>query len=284
MAGGTASRLGPVTQCVSKHLLPVFDKPMIYFPLSTLMLGGIREIMIVVNEIDLPAYEKLLGDGSHLGIKLIYALQSGANGIAEGVQLAQDFASKHGLVLALGDNVFFGNNLVSSISEGLQKNCGATIFLQKVADPSGYGVALFDEDGKLSSLIEKPKDLKMGQAITGLYIFDASVFEKSKELKPSSRGELEITDLLSFYLDESSLEAIELGRACFWFDAGTPQNLVEASYLIRQAQQRLNCQVGSVDLIAAESGWISERQLEKNLEKYTHSDYAKSVRDILFHG
>jgi glucose-1-phosphate thymidylyltransferase len=278
MAGGTGSRLGPATKVVSKHLLPVFDKPMIYYPLSLFFLIGIRDILIIVNKTDLDDYVSILGSGERFGVNLIYKTQNGPKGIADGFAIAEEFIEGSQCLFALGDNIFIGNDFVKTLQNAISCNQGATMFLQEVADASQFGVVKFDENGDLTEIIEKPLSASHADAITGLYIFDSNVVEFASHSSPSKRGELEITDVLSSYMLRKKLNYQKLGRGFLWFDAGTPQDLLEVSAVIKSTEDRLGIQIGAIDLIAFQNGWIDKVELEKNLESLRNCEYGMRLR------
>jgi glucose-1-phosphate thymidylyltransferase len=281
LAGGSGSRLHPITQAVSKQLLPVYDKPMIYYPLSTLMLAGIREVLIITTPHDQAAFQRLLGDGSRWGMVIEYAIQPSPDGLAQAFLIGADFLAGRPVALVLGDNLFHGTELIPQlISSNRQKN-GATIFAYPVSDPERYGVAEFDANGNVLSLEEKPNTPKSRYAITGLYFYDQTVVDKAKEVKPSARGELEITDINQIYLDENSLKVQQMGRGMAWLDTGTCDSLNEASSYIRTLEHRQGLKVGCPEEIAWRQGWISSGELENLALPLKKSGYGTYLTQLL---
>ena len=268
LAGGTGSRLSPITVGVSKQLLPIYNKPTIYYPLTTLMLAGIRNILIITNKADLSNFKKLLGNGKQWGINIKYSIQEKPNGIAEAFLIAEDFISEGPVILVLGDNIFFGDELQSKLINNIKINKGATIFTQAVNEPQRYGIVEFDRDYKAISIEEKPDKPKTNFAITGLYFFDKKVVEFSKNLKPSKRGELEITDLLIQYLRCNELNVQIFSRGCGWFDTGTFDSLHEANSLIMTLEKRQGLKIGYPEEVAWRNGWINDKNFEKEAYKY----------------
>ncbi len=262
LAGGSGSRLYPLTKTTSKQLLPVYDKPMIYHPLSTLMLLGIKDILIISTERDLPNIEELLGDGSLLGIKLSYKSQAKPNGIAEAFLIAEDFLQNEPATLILGDNIFYISD-EDNLKNVTQTNKGATIFGYHVSDPKRFGVIEYGEDNKVLSIEEKPQEPKSNYAAVGLYIYDNTVVQKAKSLKPSARGELEITDLNKLYLEEGNLKAHLFGRGNAWLDAGTPKSLLDASNFVAIIEQRQGLKIACIEEIAYKRGFINKEGLQK---------------------
>lgn len=280
LAGGSGSRLYPVTSVTSKQLLPVYDKPMIYYPLATLMLAGIGEILIISNPHNIDAYKAVLGTGEAFGINLEFKEQSNPNGIAEALLLAEDFLDGSHCALILGDNIFYGSSLKKILSESSEISSGATIFGYRVSDPFRYGIASFDNDGVVTKIVEKPTNPDTNVAVTGLYFYDERAVEFTKSLTPSGRNELEITDLNSLYLKDNSLNIKILGRGFAWLDAGTCDSLLDASNFISTIQKRQGMVVSSPEEIAIENGWISSLKLKNLLLTYpenTYSDYLKSL-------
>ena len=261
LAGGTGSRLFPITQALSKQLLPVYDKPMIYYPLATLMASGIRDILIITNKNDKSNFKELLGDGSKFGINLVYAIQESPNGIAEAFLIGSDFIKNSLITLILGDNIFHGSNLVNLLNKSFLNKNGSTIFAYPVKDPERYGVIEFDTYNKVLSIEEKPKLPKSKYVITGLYVFDSKVVDIAKTIKPSKRGELEITDILNIYLKEKNLSVNFLERGSAWLDTGNIDSLHEASSFIRTLEHRQGLKVGCPEEIAWKNGWINNKKL-----------------------
>lgn len=281
LAGGHATRLHPVTQVVSKQLLPIYDKPMIYYPLSTLMLAGIREILIISTPTDLPLFRRLLGNGSQWGIKLCYAEQPRPQGVAQAYIIAADFVSGDRSALILGDNVFFGHGLPELLRSATQNEVGATIFACRVKDPERYGVVEFDETGRPRSIEEKPRAPRSNWAVTGLYLYDARAPEFAAKLKPSARGELEITDLNHAYLACGGLTVKKIGRGFAWLDTGTPDSLVEAAEFIKTVETRQGSLIASPEEIAYTAGWISEKEMRQIIAGMSRSAYAASLAELL---
>lgn len=281
LAGGHATRLYPATKSVSKQLLPIYDKPMIYYPLSVLMLAGIREIMIISTPVDLPAFKRLLGDGNDLGLDFTYAEQPEPQGLAQAFLIAEDFIRGHQSSLILGDNIFYGHGLTESINNAVQRASGATIFGYWVNDPERYGVVKFDRSGKAVQIVEKPKAWLSNWAVTGLYFYDKNVSEMAKTLRPSDRGELEITDLNRLYMENSLLIVEKLGRGIAWLDTGTNESFVQATNFIQTIEQRQGLKIACIEEIAFRMGYISEAQLEKIGETMNNSNYGAYLKKIL---
>ena len=280
LAGGTGSRLYPITNVISKQLLPVYDKPMIYYPLSTLMLAGIRNILIITCPEDRDLFYKLLGDGSQFGIKVNYEIQKRPEGIAQSIIIGKNFIKDSNVALILGDNIFHGDNLIKNLQNGFNHNRGASIFVYPVSDPERYGVVEFNKKGKVYSIEEKPKNPKSKFAITGLYFYDNTVIDKAEKLKPSNRGELEITDLNKLYMDEGELKVEKLSRGMTWLDTGTLDSLHEASSYIRSLEKRQGLKIGCPEEIAWRMGYINDKELNllsENLLKSGYGDYLKSI-------
>lgn len=279
LAGGSGSRLHPITKGVSKQLLPVYDKPMIYYPLSTLMLAGIREILIITTPADQPAFQRLLGDGAEWGIEIQYAIQPRPEGLAQAFLIGADFLSDAPAALVLGDNLFHGD---AQLGQGLDDHAGATVFAYPVRDPERYGVVDFDCQGRVLSIEEKPVKPKSRYAVTGLYFYDATVVERAQTVKPSARGELEITDLNRLYLEDNLLHVQLMGRGMAWLDTGTCDSLHEASSYIRTLEHRQSLKVGCPEEVAWRRGWISPDQLAilaEPLRKSGYGDYLLSLLD-----
>lgn len=275
LAGGSGTRLYPVTMAVSKQLLPVYDKPMIYYPLSALMLNGIREIAIITTPTDREQFRRLLGDGSQWGIAFTYIVQAAPNGLAEAYILAETFLDGHPSALILGDNILYGDGLPELLAAADSKSDGGTVFGYRVSDPERYGVVGFDEAGQANSLIEKPKKPVSNYAVTGLYFLDNRASARAKTIKPSARGEIEITSLLEIYLAEGSLKVEKLGRGYAWLDTGTHGSLLDAGNFVRTLQERQGLLVGSPDEIAFENNWISKDALKAFSEKFGKNQYGK---------
>ncbi|HBS37309.1 MAG: glucose-1-phosphate thymidylyltransferase RfbA [Rhodobacteraceae bacterium] len=275
LAGGSGTRLYPVTMAVSKQLLPVYDKPMIYYPLSALMLNGIREIAIITTPTDREQFRGLLGDGSQWGIAFTYIVQAAPNGLAEAYILAETFLDGHPSALILGDNIFYGDGLSELLAAADSNSEGGTVFGYRVSDPERYGVVGFDEAGQANSLIEKPKKPVSNYAVTGLYFLDNRASARAKTIKPSARGEIEITSLLEIYLAEGSLKVEKLGRGYAWLDTGTHGSLLDAGNFVRTLQERQGLLVGSPDEIAFENNWISKDALKAFSEKFGKNQYGK---------
>ncbi|MGF1655384.1 MAG: glucose-1-phosphate thymidylyltransferase RfbA [Verrucomicrobiales bacterium] len=279
LAGGAGTRLQPLTQIVCKQLLPIYDKPMIYYPLSTLMLGGLKEIMIISTPKDLPVFESLLGDGSDLGMKIEYREQAKPEGIAQAFVIAEDFLQDHGAVLILGDNLFYGK--LDFLRRALQQPDGACIFGYRVSDPERYGVVEFSKEGKVLSIEEKPTQPKSQFAVPGLYVYDQQIVDIAKNLKPSARGELEITDVNRVYLERDELRVELLGRGVAWLDTGTPYSLLEAGSYIAAIENRQGLKIGCIEEVALRMGFINQEQLQARMAKMANSDYRKYLEAIL---
>ena len=280
LAGGTGSRLFPLTNGVCKQLLPIYNKPMIYYPLSSLMLAGIKEILIITTGEDINKFKKLLGDGSQFGITLKYIIQSNPEGIAQAFILGEDFIKESDIALVLGDNLFYGKNFISLMKSANQKK-EPTIFAYQVSDPERYGVVEFNENKKVISIVEKPKNPKSNYAITGIYFYDNSVIEKAKSLKPSKRGELEITDLNLLYLTEDRLNVEIFGRGMAWLDTGTFDSLHDASSFIKSIENRQGLKVCCPEEVAWRNGWINNEDLLKLAEPLIKSGYGNYLISLI---
>ena len=281
LAGGSGTRLHPLTKSVSKQILPIYDKPMIYYPLSVLMLAGIREVLIISTPRDLRCFEELLQDGKELGMSITYKVQEKPNGLAEAFIIGEEFIGKNSVALVLGDNIFFGQAFSPILKEAAKLKKGAEIFGYLVKDPRAYGVVEFDKDRNVISIEEKPENPKSKYAVPGLYFYDNSVIEKAKSIKPSKRGELEITDLNRLYLEEKSLKVNLLGRGFAWLDTGTHKNLLQASNFIETIQERQGNYVACIEEIAYKNGWISEEEVLKLAEPLLKTDYGKYLVEIV---
>jgi len=279
LAGGAGTRMYPMTSLYSKQLIAVYDKPMIYYPLSTLMLAGIKEVLIISNEETLPHYKKLFGNGSHLGMNIEYALQDAPRGISEAFILGEKFIGTDNAFLILGDNIFYG--YLDFLRKAVESNKTATVFGYFVKDPERYGVVEFDENGKAVSIEEKPKVPKSNYAVPGIYIFDNSCIKRAKEQKPSARGELEITDLIKTYLDEGKLNVAKIGRGIAWLDSGTPDSLLDASNFIASIEQRQGLKIGCIEEAAYQMGFIDSKGLEKVISNMPNSYYRNYLSDVL---
>jgi len=281
LAGGTGSRLFPLTLSISKQIIPIYDKPMIYYPLSVLMLAGIKDIMIITSKNHIDIFKNQLGDGNSLGIKISYEIQDNPNGIPEAFLISEKFIGSQKVALILGDNLFYGQKLGKLLKKSFNQKKGAKIFLHQVKNPNEYGVVEFSKDNKIKKIIEKPKKIISNYAVTGLYLFDNRVVSLSKKLKPSKRNELEIVDLLNFYLKKNQLDYEIFGRGFAWFDAGTHDSLLLASQFIQTIEDRQGYKVGCIEEISYTNKWVNKIQFRKNLSKFKNSSYGKYLKNIV---
>lgn len=283
LAGGAGTRLYPLTMVTSKQLLPIYDKPMVYYPLSTLMLAGIRDILIISTPTDLPNFERLLGDGSAFGLSLSYKVQPSPDGLAQAFILGREFIGDDACAMVLGDNIFYGNGFSKALRQAAanaEENKRATVFGYYVNDPERFGVVEFDETGRAVSIEEKPKEPKSNYAVTGLYFYPAGVSDKADNVRPSARGELEITTLNAMYLDESLLDVQLLGRGFAWLDTGTMDSLLDASNFVEMIQKRQSIVISAPEEIAYRNGWITKEYLLSSADRYGKSPYGKHLRSV----
>ena len=281
LAGGSGTRLYPLTKVTSKQLLPIYDKPMIYYPLAVLMRAGIREILIISTPDDTPRFESLLGDGHELGIQISYAVQPSPDGLAQAFIIGEEFIGDDSVAMILGDNIFHGHGLAKRLKAAAAKTSGATVFGYYVDDPERFGIVEFDENGKAISIEEKPEHPKSNYCVTGLYFYDNKAVKYAKNLKPSPRGELEITDLNRIYLEDGELEVTLLGQGFTWLDTGTHESLVDATNFVRTVETHQHRKIACLEEIAYIKGWISKEQLEEIYEIYKKNQYGAYLRDIL---
>jgi glucose-1-phosphate thymidylyltransferase len=281
LAGGSGTRLYPLTRALSKQLLPVYDKPMIYYPLSTLMLAGMREILLITTPADAPLFQTLLGDGAQWGIRLSYAVQPKPDGLAQAFLIGRDFLAGEGAALILGDNLFYGDSLTQMLAHATGRGIGATVFAYRVSEPERYGIVEFDAGNHVLSIEEKPDAPRSDWAVTGLYFYDRDVVDVAGSIAPSARGELEITDVNKVYLKAGTLAVERLGRGYAWFDTGTHDSLIEASEFVRTLEKRTGQKIGCVEEVAFRQGFIDARQLKRLAKDYSKSDYGTYLEQLV---
>ncbi|MEZ4753195.1 MAG: glucose-1-phosphate thymidylyltransferase RfbA [Bdellovibrionota bacterium] len=281
LAGGSGTRLYPITKSVSKQLTPIYNKPMIYYPLSVLMLGGIQEVLVITTPEDQESFKRLLGDGSQFGIEITYVVQPSPDGLAQAFILGADFIGEDRCALVLGDNIFYGHGFTESIKVASKRTSGATVFAYPVRDPKRYGVVEIDKAGKATAIVEKPANPKSNLAVTGLYFYDNKVVEYAKNLKPSPRGELEITDLNNVYLEKAALHVEQLGRGIAWLDTGTYESLLQASHFIQTIEERQGLMVACLEEIAYLQGWIDKDKLAAVAEELSKNSYGAYLKALL---
>ncbi|WKX27186.1 glucose-1-phosphate thymidylyltransferase RfbA [Tatumella ptyseos] len=281
LAGGSGTRLYPITQGVSKQLMPIYDKPMVFYPISVLMLAGINEILIITTPDDMPGFKRLLGDGSQFGVKFSYAIQPSPDGLAQAFIIGEDFINGDSCALVLGDNIYFGESFGKKLENVMQRNEGATVFGYQVLDPERFGVVEFDDNNRAISLEEKPEKPKSNWAVTGLYFYDKDVVEMAKQVKPSRRGELEITTLNEMYLEKNSLHVEKLGRGFAWLDTGTHDSLLEASQFIHTIEKRQGYKVACLEEIAYKKGWLTKEQVASQAKLLVKTGYGQYLQRLV---
>ena len=281
LAGGNGTRLSPLTKVTNKQLLPLYDKPLIYYPLSVLMLAGIKKILIIVNPHEVNTYKKILGNGSRLGIDITYKEQKKPEGLPQAFLIGKDFIKKNGVALILGDNFFYGQGLALRLKQSLKRNRGSTIFIYPVKNPSQYGVVELNDKNKIKKIIEKPKKTKSNLAITGLYLFNNKVINFSEKLKPSKRNELEITDLIKRYKKENSLKIEQIGRGGSWLDTGTAKDLFDASLFVSTIEKRQGLKIACIEEIALRNKWIDKKSVINSIKFYGNCDYSNYLKKLI---
>lgn len=280
LAGGHGTRLYPITLGISKQLIPIYDKPMVYYPISVLMLSNIREILVISTPIDMPYYKRLLGDGSSFGISIEYAVQDNPKGLAEAFIIGEDFIGDDNVSLVLGDNIFYGQHFSELLNKASSQVSGASVFAYHVSNPSDFGIVEFDKHGKVMSIIEKPKEPKSNYALTGLYFYDNQVIDIAKSIKPSDRGEIEITSVNNHYLQMNNLSVHTLGRGFAWLDTGTHDSLLEAGHFVQTLEQRQGLKVGCLEEIGYLNGWLDKEDLIKRSEELSKTSYGKYLENL----